>query len=160
MRPAGITSLSISARTPSANTNGLKRSTSKMARVSKLTNTEGELGGYMIFCPACKCGHLFDSRWEFNGNTDLPTFRPSMLVHSHHFGKRMRPTCHSFVTDGQIAFLPDSGHSLAGQTVDLPDWQKMAEQPCVPCEECAKEPCCEDHQDNSNITGCLDGIRL
>lgn len=31
-------------------------------------------------------------------------------------------TCHSFVTDGRIQFLGDCTHSLAGQTVDLPDW--------------------------------------
>jgi hypothetical protein len=30
--------------------------------------------------------------------------------------------CHSFVTDGRIQFLNDCTHSLAGQTVDLPDF--------------------------------------
>jgi len=30
--------------------------------------------------------------------------------------------CHSFVTDGRIQFLGDCTHTLAGQTVDLPDW--------------------------------------
>jgi len=30
--------------------------------------------------------------------------------------------CHSIVTDGKIAFLTDCFHTLAGQTVDLPDW--------------------------------------
>lgn len=29
--------------------------------------------------------------------------------------------CHSFVTDGRIQFLSDCTHSLAGQTVDLPE---------------------------------------
>jgi hypothetical protein len=51
---------------------------------------------------------------------DRPTFTPSIRVTIY------RPTgdrlCHSFVTDGYICFLPDSTHSLAGQTVPLPDW--------------------------------------
>lgn len=29
--------------------------------------------------------------------------------------------CHSFVVDGRIQFLSDCSHSLAGQTVDLPE---------------------------------------
>jgi hypothetical protein len=28
-----------------------------------------------------------------------------------------------FVTDGRIQFLGDCTHALAGQTVDLPDWE-------------------------------------
>jgi len=30
--------------------------------------------------------------------------------------------CHSFVTDGQIQFLGDCTHKLAGRTVPLPAW--------------------------------------
>ncbi len=30
--------------------------------------------------------------------------------------------CHSFVTDGQIQFLGDCTHKLAGQTVPLSAW--------------------------------------
>ena len=30
--------------------------------------------------------------------------------------------CHSFVVNGQIQFLPDCTHALAGQTVPIPDW--------------------------------------
>lgn len=92
--------------------------------------------GWMIFCPACKCGHLFRAGvWTFNGNEEKPTFRNSMLV----TGKRSLTDdeidrimkgekleipdlrCHSFVTDGRIEFLPDCTHELKGQTVDLPD---------------------------------------
>jgi hypothetical protein len=32
--------------------------------------------------------------------------------------------CHSIVTDGKIAFCIDSVHSLAGKTVELPDWDE------------------------------------
>jgi len=47
--------------------------------------------GFMIFCPGCKCGHLFHippyknssgASWSFNGNLERPTFTPSMLVRS------------------------------------------------------------------------------
>ena len=128
-----------------------------MATAIPLTDQDGNLSGYMIFCPACKCGHLFDiNRWTFNGDPKKPSFQPSMLVHEH----APKPRYHSFVTDGRIAFCPDSGHALAGQTVDLPDWDEMEKQPIIPCEECAMEPCCEDRRDNPNISGCLDGVRL
>jgi hypothetical protein len=33
-----------------------------------------------------------------------------------------RKGCHSYVTNGRIQFLSDCHHSLAGQTVELPDW--------------------------------------
>ncbi|MNJ76318.1 hypothetical protein D3C77_735750 [compost metagenome] len=31
--------------------------------------------------------------------------------------------CHSFVTDGRSQYLTDCTHALAGQTVDLPEWE-------------------------------------
>lgn len=79
------------------------------------------IGGYLIFCPACKCAHRFDDRWKFNGDYDNPTFTPSMHSNppsgKHH--TVLKPTCHSFVTDGSIRFLSDCTHDLAGQTVPL-----------------------------------------
>lgn len=79
----------------------------------------------MIFCPGCNCGHIFDSRWTFNGNLERPTFSPSMLV--RYPMKNVERICHSFVRDGQIQFLDDCDHKLKGQTVDLPDeWDDAA----------------------------------
>lgn len=73
----------------------------------------------VIHCPGCKEAHPFDQRWTFNGNYDLPTFTPSLRV----MGAREGETkCHSFVTNGRIEFCGDSPHALAGQTVDLPEW--------------------------------------
>jgi hypothetical protein len=67
--------------------------------------------------------------WSWNGSMELPTFLPSILVNGHPGTRenglevfKDQPTCHSFVTAGQIQFLLDSSHSLAGKTVDLPDW--------------------------------------
>jgi hypothetical protein len=74
--------------------------------------------GYLIFCPACNCGHEFiEGRWTFNGDMDKPTFQPSMLVYKDDPEKR----CHSFVTNGRIQFLSDCGHKMRGQTVELPE---------------------------------------
>jgi hypothetical protein len=76
---------------------------------------------YMILCPGCKHGHKFDSRWKFNGSLELPTFTPSYLENAD--DQQLR--CHCYVTNGQIQFLPDSGHALRGATVELPS---VAEQ--------------------------------
>jgi hypothetical protein len=114
---------------------------------------DGKVTGYMIFCPACKCGHLFNTVpngkrpvWKFiNGDANSPTFRASMLVKSGHYAgphkkgdecwctfKKRYGTCeftcsicHSHVTDGRIEFCKDSTHELSGKTVDLPDWDDL-----------------------------------
>ena len=57
--------------------------------------------------------------WEFNGDYDKPTFRPSILMTTTYNGKDV--CCHSFVTNGKIQFLSDCNHELAGQTIELPD---------------------------------------
>jgi hypothetical protein len=80
--------------------------------------------------------------WAFNGDGDRPTFSPSVLVRNGHYlpghtgscwckynaehpedaNTFKCAACHSFVTDGQIQFLSDCTHELAGQTVPLPDY--------------------------------------
>ncbi len=92
--------------------------------VYKLNDSNGNFHGYMIFCPACKTTHVFDSRWTFNGDFEKPTFRASMLVHENK-GYRKRSDdkhghrCHSFVTDGYIKFLGDCTHNMKNTTVKL-----------------------------------------
>ena len=100
----------------------------------------------MFWCPGCKMAHQVTVRddpksqgpkWGYNGNPDAPTFTPSILVRTGHFvqpdGKHCDKSgdpewpcncscCHSFVTDGQIQFLGDCTHALAGQTIPLPLW--------------------------------------
>ena len=81
-----------------------------------------------IFCPGCGYCHPFRTRgpgpvWSFDGNVKAPTFSPSMLVNKHDPESR----CHSFVERGQIRFLTDCHHDLAGKTVPLPplpDWMR------------------------------------
>jgi hypothetical protein len=86
----------------------------------------GPRGGklYSFHCPGCGYGHTFEvgapggKGWTWNGSLDRPTFTPSLLCNKDYPQSR----CHSFVTDGRIRFLDDCFHALAGQTVDLPDW--------------------------------------
>lgn len=118
-----------------------------MAKVRDVKNQAGAIIGQEIFCPACKCAHPFDSRWEFNGDYEKPTFKPSMHVSSGHYvsgikhdhcwctynaeqiakGEKIAPfscgICHSFVTNGQIIFLSDCTHAMAGQIVGLEDFK-------------------------------------
>lgn len=81
-------------------------------------------------------------RWTYNGNPDAPTFTPSVLCQGKQTekdasgrwtgewvrgpdGEPLPFVCHSFITDGRIQFLGDCTHALAGQTVDLPDWEPL-----------------------------------
>jgi Family of unknown function (DUF6527) len=88
---------------------------------------------YWFHCPGCGHDHAFtvgpqraglvDARWAWNGSYEKPTFTPSLMCNRDHPESR----CHSFVTDGKIQFLSDSHHKLAGQTVELPDWEDPAQ---------------------------------
>lgn len=53
--------------------------------------------------------------WSWNGDTEAPTLKPSVLTRGHTY------TCHSWINNGQVQFLSDSSHELAGQTVPLLD---------------------------------------
>lgn len=77
-------------------------------------------GMKVFFCPGCNQHHGFDSRWTFNGDFERPTFSPSLMVTLGHHPDPP-DICHSFVRDGRIEYLNDCTHSLAGQTIDLPD---------------------------------------
>lgn len=71
-----------------------------------------------FYCPGCKETHgvrvAGPNSWGWNGDLDAPTFTPSIAARGMIF-------CHSFVENGQIRFLSDSEHALAGQTVPMPD---------------------------------------
>ena len=108
-----------------------------------------EDSGLMFWCPGCNSSHRIQHgagdgpRWSWNGDSHKPTFTPSVLVRSghhipgggcwckfnaEHVAKGMPSSgfgcfvCHSYITDGRIQFLSDCTHALAGQTVDLPEW--------------------------------------
>lgn len=83
----------------------------------------------IFWCAGCKEYHQIDIvKWEFNGDFKKPTFSPSYLTWldpnpeadmsqggKFHNGFR----CHSFIRDGNIEYLSDCTHKLAGQTVKL-----------------------------------------
>jgi hypothetical protein len=77
-----------------------------------------DLYGYRFDCPGCDRPHVVGLGWTFNGSFERPTFTPSVLVTR---GGDPAYRCHSYVTDGRIAFLSDCSHALAGRTVDLPE---------------------------------------
>jgi len=109
-----------------------------------LRSAGGDLMGFR--CPGCndwhhvKVGEGPRPRWKWNGDVVRPTFDPSVLVTCGHYVQghsgdcwctynaahpEEKTTfgcyrCHSFVKNGQIQFLDDCSHALAGQTVPLP----------------------------------------
>lgn len=98
-----------------------------------------------FWCPGCDEAHSIrtgPNGWSWNGDAEKPVFGPSILVTGTEWltddeharvmrGEHVEPTpkcCHSFVgcngaAPGQIVFLCDCTHALAGKTVDLvPKW--------------------------------------
>ena len=59
--------------------------------------------------------------WTWNGDTESPTLRPSVLTegYSEVIGGKFR--CHSWINDGAAQFLGDCSHDLANKTVALLD---------------------------------------
>lgn len=99
---------------------------SPLFRINRWRDKEGNSGvHYWFTCPGCEEAHAIDQRWQFNGDFERPTFSPSFLTWNDPSpdpkpGKfRDGWRCHSFITDGQIAFCSDSTHALAGQTVPM-----------------------------------------
>ena len=84
-------------------------------------------GDLFFRCPGCDMVHGISTgkgpgpRWGYNGNAEAPTFTPSLLVRT-----TAAPDGRSVMTpedEAEYEFLGDCTHSLAGQTVDLPDWE-------------------------------------
>lgn len=53
--------------------------------------------------------------WTWNGDTEAPTLRPSVLTEGHNF------RCHSWINDGCAQFLADCSHELRNTTSPLGD---------------------------------------
>lgn len=59
------------------------------------------------------------NNWSWNGDTEYPTLKPSILTQFTWGEDRQLIRCHTFVNDGKVQFLSDCSHELAGQTVEL-----------------------------------------
>jgi len=120
-------------------------------RAYKIPNKQGDddwkIIGYCFVCPACDEEHLIYTNkdqklvWEFNGNLERPTFRPSLLLRTGHYVpghskkecwcsyNEQHPDtsapeckiCHSIITKGKIQYCGDCTHDMAGKVVDLPE---------------------------------------
>lgn len=99
--------------------------------INEFPNNYGQV---TFWCPGCEAGHTIgiggnNAGWGWNGDTQKPTFEPSVLSHPmkrsfdeadpENESPKPLPGCHSFVRDGKIEYLSDSEHDLAGKTVDM-----------------------------------------
>lgn len=117
--------------------------------------TGGGRAGLNFWCPGCRDVHSIVTEgagaWGYNGDPERPVFTPSVLVTGLRTerddqgrwtgeyerdakGEPLPLRCHTFVgcngaAPGQIVFLSDCTHGLAGKTVDLPDWTSRHD-PC------------------------------
>lgn len=91
-------------------------------------------GDYVIYCPGCKTEHRINTKrklengalWTFNGDSQNPTFSPSVNIFYQEETRRQHPNlpeyrCHFNITGGMIIFCADTTHELKGKTVLLPD---------------------------------------
>lgn len=104
-------------------------------------------GGLTYWCQGCQEAHTVwtgdgpGPRWTWNGDVDKPVFGPSVLVQGvkrlsdeqHAAYMRGEPLpepvplrCHTFVgcngaKPGEVIFLSDCTHDLAGQVLPLPE---------------------------------------
>ena len=67
--------------------------------------------------------HGVDKRWTFNDDLNKPTFSPSLLI--RYPTSKKENVCHSFIKNGNIQFLSDCTHDLAGRTVEIPDFETL-----------------------------------
>ena len=88
--------------------------------------------GYYHYCPGCKGMHHYQvtatgsPNWIFNGNVDVPDFKPSMLIWHDTDADTCKEwdivqRCHYFINNGFIEYCSDSTHELSGKTLPLPE---------------------------------------
>lgn len=99
--------------------------------MAKMEKCDGKEGMFLFWCPGCQCTHYVWTKnegyphpiWEFNGDTDKPTVSPSIKV--EYPTKDKVEVCHSFIRNGEIEYLSDCTHDLAGSTVGMMDLNDM-----------------------------------
>lgn len=99
---------------------------------AKLHKVEKQLGSsspdFMFWCPACQFGHGVwtteanahtGARWTFDGNFEIPTISPSLLIHHGANGKEI---CHTVVSCGVINYCSDCTHAMAGKSIPMEEF--------------------------------------
>lgn len=89
-------------------------------------------GKVAFWCTGCGCAHAVTiggdkphPRWELSGPPEAPTLTPSVLVQTSDpdtVPSQPKTLCHLFLRAGQLEYLSDSAHSLAGCAVPLESW--------------------------------------
>jgi len=79
------------------------------------------VGGIQVLPVIIKGSRKNTNAWTWNGSTEKPTLRPSVLVEGvcKNTGKDFK--CHSWVNDGKTQFLSDCSHDMANKTAELRD---------------------------------------
>jgi hypothetical protein len=75
---------------------------------------------HAFHCPGCGYSHVINNSWQISFNGDLPTVSPSILTH----GGPNNITCHLFIKNGEIQFLNDCTHKLAGKIIKMQEEYK------------------------------------
>ena len=96
---------------------------------------------YWFWCNGCDTHHRYTTKlakgesgpvWQFSGTIERPTLTPSLLCRWPDHRQCMPPdpcrkpdcpgkpnVCHLYVTDGEVRYLSDCTHALAGKTVPI-----------------------------------------
>lgn len=97
---------------------------------------ESPAGVWAIYCPGCDTLHSIwtshpnshNAVWGFNGDTEKPTFSPSVRITWPHWTTdqdgvetKKDHCCHFFIKEGNIEYCGDCTHELSGQTLALKD---------------------------------------
>lgn len=86
---------------------------------------------WLFWCPACEMIHQLDERWKVGGTPEVPDVEGSYLRNgSGPVGVEPdimeTPRCHLFIRNGQLQYLSDCSHSMAGQIIPMPELPKWA----------------------------------
>ncbi len=116
------------------------------SKLREWSTPDGSESGLIYWCQGCNASHSITTKgpraWGWNGDVERPVFTPSVLTRSGHHASGERPedcaicndpewprpchVCHTFVgcngaQPGEVIFLGDCTHALAGTVQPLPD---------------------------------------
>lgn len=109
------------------------------SKLRRWSSPDGTQEGLTYWCQGCQSSHSIKIKgaptWGWNGDAEEPVFTPSVLVTSpavpdaeEEFKEwRTERRCHTFVgcngaQPGEVIFLGDCTHELAGTVQPLPDF--------------------------------------